>query len=161
MHTRRTYLFAPLTIRRLLIGCLLLSGGVASAQNTTSDPMQIDLPVPRRKVRHNLQVSVDPASKPIPPPAIIKPTPPPPTPSQLPPTPEEIHKKAVRQQTKEREQVADDRAHDRLMNIGKVVGFLLVIGVGVFAVTDIFRQIRHTKRTAALEEDYEDEIAEP
>lgn len=141
-----------------MVASLLLPAGISHAQNSTQDPMQINLPVPRRKVRRvAIQVSADPASKPIPPPPMLPPTPPPPTPSQLPPTEAEVKKKAERQQKREHEQVEDDRMHDKWVNIGKVAGFVLVVGVGIFAVTDIFRQVQRAKRRNMSDEDYEDD----
>jgi hypothetical protein len=156
----------PLVLTRVLtaITCIFLSHGIAFGQGAT-DPLQTDPPpVPRyQRLSPPFEVSADPTSKPLPPPVIIHDSPPdvlppsatPPDKVLPSPTPKEVAQKQTRIQETERRDAENDRQHDRLVNIGKGVGVLVVACIGVFAAADVVRQMRKSKRSAPDEEEDE------
>ncbi|MCW3096670.1 MAG: hypothetical protein JWL77_2288 [Chthonomonadaceae bacterium] len=152
----------PPVLTRVLTGvtCILLSQGFSFAQAAT-DPLQTDPPpAPRyRRARPVFQVSADPNSKPLPPPIIIHDPPPDPPPAVETPltgiTPTPTSKEIAAKQEAERRDAENDRQHDRMVNLGKGVGVLVVVCIGVFAAADVARQIRKSNRSAQDEEEDE------
>ena len=154
----------PFVLPRLLtiLVCVCMSPLPSLAQSDAGNQMQIDPPpVSRyRKPRPAFQVEADPTSQPIPIEEYV-PMPRPPTKSSLPPTAKDIAKKQARLREKQRLIAEGDHQREILTNVGKVVGFLLVVGIGVYGVTDITRQIRKSKRAALHPEDDEENEWEP
>jgi len=150
----------PIVLTRLLtiMACVCISPITSIAQSDAGNQMQIDPPpVSRyRKPRPAFQVEADPTSQPIPIEEYV-PLPRPPTKSSLPPTPKEIAAKQKRLLEKQRLIAEGDHQQEVLANIGKVVGLLLVVGIGVYAVTDITRQVRKSRQAALHPDDDEND----
>ncbi|MCW3052586.1 MAG: hypothetical protein JWN14_1756 [Chthonomonadales bacterium] len=144
------------------IVCVCMSPTTSHAQSDAGNQMQIDQPdLPRnRKPRPAFQVEADPTSQPIPIQEYV-PLPRPPTKSSLPPTPKEIAKKQAKVREKQRLIAEGDHQQEILTIVGKGAGFLLVVGIGVYAFTDITRQIRKSKQAALQAEDDEENEWEP
>ena len=161
---RRTRLLVLLTQLLSMIAFLCASGSVAQAQTDRQDALQIIPPeVPRyRQVPPAFVVKADQKQKPLPPP-VFRPQPSedpqvsaPPVPA--PPSPEDLKKKRARIAEAQRQTAMQDTWHERLVAVGKVLGFILVVGVGAVAVADIVRQFRLAKHLATLpREEDEDE----
>jgi len=151
----------PIVLTRLLtiMVCVCMSPIPSFAQADAGNQMQIEQPAVSRyrKPRAAFQVEADPTSQPIPIDEYV-PLQRPPTKSSLPPTPKEIAAKQKRLQERQRMVAEGDHQQEILTNIGKVAGFLLVVGIGIYAVTDITRQVRKSRQAARdLEDDEENE----
>ena len=168
MTIRRT--IPSLYVVRLLAGaaCLLLNDKTCLAQaDKKMNALQIIPPeVPRyRRIRPVFKVEADRLSKPLVPKTMI-PAPPsqdvvplPPPPSG--PTKEELEKRRARFRENEIRETAAAIRHERLVNVGKALGFLVVVGVGAAALADIARQFRRAKHTARMREETGDSEWEP
>lgn len=167
MTTRRTQF--PLLLARTLavIAGIYLSAGAALAQSEVDPHLQADPPAVSRyrKIRRVFQVTADPTSKPLPLPTMVQEEPLVVTPSAAAaatsPSPEDLAKKQARLREQQRLDAENDRRHEILVGIGKIATFILIVAIGVFAASDVARQIRKARLMAAIPQDEGENQWEP
>ncbi len=166
MTTRQIH-FLRQTMRVLtLIACFCLNQRVTMAQTDEHNQMEIDPPaIPRyRKPKPAFVISADPAAKPLPLPPLRHEAAPEvmdKTPKPWVPTPAQLEKRRIRLLQLQERETAEELQRDRYVAIGKVVSLVLLIGLGIFALTDITRQVRKAKQAALQWKDDEDQDWEP
>lgn len=136
-----------------MISCVCLGENFSLAQSDVQDHLKIiPPPIPRyRRIRPAFQVKADPTQKPlpkavyIPPPAAIEPMI-----TTVPRPKEDPAKRQARLQEKRRRETQSQILHERLIGVGKALGFVLLVGVGIAAMADIVRQFRKAKRSEPL-----------
>ena len=155
MTIRQSY-FAQWLIRLVtMISCICLGENISLAQSDVQDHLQIiPPPLPRyRRIRPAFQVKADPTQKPLPKPVYI---PPPvaiaPIMTAVPRPIEDPAKRQARIRERRRRETQSQILHERLIGVGKALGFVLLVGVGIAAMADIVRQFRKVKRTEPLQD---------
>jgi hypothetical protein len=167
MTIRQTHLPERLARLMTMTACIALSHGSVLAQSSAKNDMVFESQqdAPARAPRPAFQVSADPNAKPLPP-AVYKHDEPHSTSTSAsapyssekprPPSPEEIKKREAEDREMETKQASRDRLLQRLLGFGKSVGFLVVLGIGVYAAIDVSRQLRNAKEAARKQEEGEE-----
>ena len=158
----------PLQPVRLLImaACFCLSDTLSLAQTDAKDPLQIvPPPIPRyRRERPAFVITADPGSKPLPIPVPIR-LPVPITPISAgkpePPSAQILAGKEARRRETLRLEAETIRRNEFWLGIGKVLGFVLIVGVGALAGSDIARQVKKAKNAARQRAEDEENEWEP
>jgi hypothetical protein len=161
--TIRPFNFSRLLYQLLtLLAPVCLSAPRSLAQSDVQDHLKIMQPeIPRyRRVRPAFEVKADPTQKPLPRPVFLPAAPPSygTLPEAPPPRPKEDPvKRLARLREAQRRETQGQLTHDRLVGIAKALSFVLVVGVGIAAITDIARQFRKPKRARMQQEEETDE----
>ena len=158
----------PFNLSRLLLQLLTLLTPIclnaprSLAQSEVQDHLKILQPaVPRyRRIRSTFEVKADPSQKPLPRPVYLPAAPPSyaTLPEAPPPRPnEDPAKRLALLREAQRQETQGQFAHDRLVGIAKTLSFVLMVSVGIAAITDIARQFRKLKRARKQRGEEKDE----